>query len=153
MKQKTKTFAAGGHTFQLGRFAPEDGSFILFKVLTAASAAAQEPAHAEHKPRHQQEPEKKPTGEDIARVYAGAALASFDREMFRLVQRSALGTVALLIGESPVPIRTHDGRFVQEVDDDPALLMKLTTEALVFNITGFFDQSLSEAASTQGSTR
>lgn len=158
MLEKTKIVEIDGTRYQLRRMAPDVGSFILMRMIAAGVAAAegsgdggQKRGKATPKPEVDR---KKPTGEELVRQVAFAALLrGLDFPTHQLIQLNALAVCSRLennagTGELPMPIVNHAGEWaIHDIRDNVTLVMRLEMEALVFNLSHFFEAGgLSNAA-------
>lgn len=144
LKPKTKTVDIDGTRYQLRRMGPDVGSFILMKFM---GAMAQRMSTAAPAAQEATEPDSAiATNEDIVRGIAVAGMSgAFDLETHSLIQRECLMTVSRLEDkdgtELPMPIMNSSGAYaVPEVKEDIALVLRLQMEALVFNLSSFFEQ-------------
>lgn len=143
---KTKVITIGEHRYQISRFSPDLGAFLLSWLLTASSEST--------RPRDQNIPMQEPvpdapklSGEQIVR---GAALAAifngkdFERQSFTQSKcLSICARVETIENQevlSPI-LNLQGGWLLMDVRDDLALVMKLQMETLVFNFASFFDQN------------
>jgi hypothetical protein len=145
MIQRTKDVTLSGLNFEIGRFLPDVGSYLLGRLIGSAmkageNAKAQEPAP-------ETEPAKKPTGEEMVRTLATALLlVGEDFELHRFVQHSCMKVCRKIEATETsarvaLPVVNDSGVFfAPAIRDDISLVMRLTVEALVFNFSDFFDQ-------------
>ncbi len=156
MKQKTKNVEIDGTKYQIRRFLPDVGSYLLMRIIGAGiktdagdatnSASGKEVVRGEV-----------PGGEDLARAVIFAAfLRGLDFETHCFVQAQCLAVCARLEGPDglPMPIVNAAGVWaIHEIKDDTPLVLRLETEALVFNFTDFFaGGGLNALAGAQTST-
>ncbi len=124
MTPDTKDIEIAGIRYQIGRFKARDGSWILAQVLTKMLPAVIERALVKE---------------------AGAQLASsramLGEEEFASIQGHALAVCRRYEnGNVPMPIFLLPNTFaVKEIEYDLIVVMKLTIEALLFNLTPFFE--------------
>ncbi len=124
LKQKTKIIEVGGAKYRLSKMDARSASYMAMKAaailaptLTSGSAL---------------------TVESAAKVLPTMSRAEFDE-----IQTMLLKTVCKLVetnaADMPMPIIKSDGGFVdEELAYDAATVMKLTVNALMFNIGDFF---------------
>lgn len=138
---KTKIVELNGVRYQIRKMLPNVGSFILMKMLAAGMTAAQNLGGGESN--------QKPadagalSGENLVRGLVFAASQIFDFETHAFVQKSCISVCSRMEGdpELPMPIVNDSGVWaIPEIRDDIALVMNLETEALIFNLSSFFDQ-------------
>lgn len=144
MRDKTKTVEAFGSKYQLARFSPEIGTFILFRLIGAMAKVAQSSNQAGT--NGEAKSDVKPTPEQMARLVASGAMMSggLEFEIHKMIQQNCLKLCSRADhvdqGSGPVPIMTADGRLLPDVAENVGLLTKLTLEVLVFNLSDFFGQ-------------
>lgn len=160
MTSKTKILELSGARYQLRKFFPDVGSFILMQMIGAGiksgniagggDSAESDTVRAAATDLH---------GEDMVRAVAFAAfLRGLDYEMHRFMQLKCLSTCSRLEDkegtEIPMPIVNDSGVWaISEIRDDMALVMRLEVEALVFNFSDFFEQGgLNALVGNQAST-
>jgi hypothetical protein len=139
--EKTKLLQVGDVRYELHRFDPATGSFILMQLVGAAVKAAQAQGSTEAAA-----PVKEPPDDPADRVRMlvwAAYINSADFEMHKFVQNKCLAVVSRVesqngSGEVVIPISNGNGAILPEVRDDVALVLKLETEVMVFNFTDFF---------------
>ena len=140
---RTKNVTLQGKEYQLGRLPSDVGAFILMRMIgagiNAGSLATPDAAMQEA-----QKSDREPTGEELVRAVCFAAfLRGLSFEDLRFVQRSCLGVAACLsapgLEGKAMPLLSDDGRWAfPEVGDNLHLVMELTVETLVFNLSDFF---------------
>ena len=130
-KPISTTVELDGQTFVIRRMLPEVGSFITTRILLAAADQVGQAA------------------KDGTLFSAFAAfLRGLDFEAFKELQRNCLGVVdrmEQLPGiptPTPMPIISVDGSWAApDVAADLQLVLSLTTQSLMFNVSDFFAQS------------
>lgn len=147
MKTRHKIIEIGAHRYQIGKLLPDVGSFILMQMIGAGVKRDMEtPASAGPAPDVSRETIN---SEDAVRTLAfGAFIQGLDFKAFQFIQNECLSVCCRMEApldhpedSIPMPIRMKDGRWaIAEVRDDVNLVMRLTMEALVFNLADFFDQ-------------
>jgi hypothetical protein len=143
MNEKTKIVEIGGQRYQIRRFAPNVGSYILMQMIGAGlkgqNFSEAPPAGSASAPSSSA---AEPNGEDTVRAIVFAAfLRGLEYDMHNFVQNKCLAICALMKEhegtELPVPL-TNGSEWVPEIRDDMQLVMKLEVEAMVFNFSDFF---------------
>lgn len=138
MKDKTKVVSIGDDEYQLKRFAPDVGAFILNLILNAGAKAIIErmkllrdipPPDAGEKI---EPPAPDPDGE--VRRMASTAFGGMTFEQRSMVQKRCLDACARMEEGSPMPIVAASGPLI----DDLQVIMRLELEVLAFNFTDFF---------------
>jgi len=158
IKPKTKTVVIDGQKYLIRKLTANVGSFILARVLAASAggvmAVKDEPKSSDA------DAVKRRNSEMMAAMFA-AFLRGLNFEEFSFIQNHCLAVVARLESpagspEAPMPIVTDDGVFaIVEVSDDLPLVMNLTIQSLLFNLSDFFDLSglTAALAGSQDSSR
>jgi hypothetical protein len=71
------------------------------------------------------------------------SLFKLSEDDFRFIQDNCLQVVEELLGAGPQKVLDKYGKWgVNDIECDAALVMNLTIQSLVFNVTGFFKGSL-----------
>lgn len=146
MRARTTTIEIDGATYQLSRFGPELGSFIVNLLLGAALKKA---AQLSSGVQEQEAPEKPP--EDSGRGLIQIALmGGLGREEHGLIFSECMKKISRLEGPDgqkiPMPIVSARGDFAaKDLEDDLPLLTKLQIEVLVFNFSDFFARGIGSA--------
>lgn len=123
LKQKTKIVEVGGKPYQLTKMDARTGSYVAFKAAGVLAPAM---------------------GSGVA---IAGALMGMPRKDFDELQSLLLKTVNRLVEapngqQIPEPVLTAKGDFVDEaLAYDVAAVIKLTIEALMFNVGGFFGEA------------
>lgn len=123
LKQKTKNIEVGGKTYQLTKMDARTGSYVAFKAAGVLAPAM---------------------GSSAA---IASALTGMPRKDFDELQSLLLKTVNRLVEapngqQLPEPVLTAKGDFVDaELGYDVVSVIKLTVEALMFNVGGFFGEA------------
>lgn len=144
MKPKTKTVEISGTRYQLRKMAPDRGSWILMRMISASINAGGDQATAPTNGEGAENPIPVPTGEELVRAVAFAAfLRGLDYETHSFVQKACLTVCSRLENsngtELPMPIVNDSGAWaIAEIRDDISLVMRLEVEALVWNLSDFF---------------
>ena len=141
MNEKTKIVEVNGASYQLRRFAPDVGSFIVMQIIGAGLKGVSEgpaPSADSVTPKAEQ-----PSGEDLVRaVVFSAFLRGLDFDMHRFVQTKCLALCSRMEPQGdqlvPMPLMTALGVAIPELREDMELVMKLEIAVLVFNFTDFF---------------
>ena len=132
LKPKTKTVEVDGQKYLIRKLSANVGSFILARVLAASAGGIVASKEGEQ------------NSTIMASMFA-AFLRGLTFEDFSFIQNHCLAVVARLetsagSPEVPMPIVTDTGVFaIAEVGDDLPLVMNLTIQSLLFNLSDFFD--------------
>jgi hypothetical protein len=154
MKEKFAQIAVGENRYyRVGRFSPEIGSFILFKLIGSSIRRTTEsmgdaPAPVADTPPPALNPDLTPEqkseqAEANLRGLIGAAflLGAFTIPDTQMIMRECLKVCSRLEGPDggqPIAICTANGKMLPDIADDLELIMKLQVETMVFNFTDFF---------------
>ena len=123
--EDTKVVEVKGASYQLRRMMPDDGSFILCRILAAGMTAESVQSQA--------------PDAGVIQHMLGAFLRNLDLETFKIIQHKALSVVSRLEDGQPMPLVTDNGVFAdQELRRSISLAMALTVHSLVFNLSDFF---------------
>ena len=115
----TKDVEIGESRYQVGRFKARDGSWVLAQILTKMLPAAIESSLQ---------------GSGLA-----ANRAQISEEEFASIQAIALSVCRRYENNIPMPVFPRpDTWAIKDLEYDLVTVMRLTIEALVFNITPFF---------------
>lgn len=126
LKQKIKNVEVGGKPYQLTKMDARTGSYVAFKAAGVLAPAM----------------ESKGSGAAIAGALMGMPRKDFD-ELQSLLLKTVNRLVEAPNGQQiPEPVLTAKGDFVDEtLAYDVAAVIKLTIEALMFNVGGFFGEA------------
>lgn len=145
MIEKTKNVAIDGKQYQLRRFTPDVGSYIVMQILGAGMKSqtfSEAPPSSGTTVLPPEIPAVAPNGEDVVRTLVFAALLrGMDFDMHKKIQDWCLACCSRMEGEDgklPMPLTTQSGAIMGDVRDDMPLVMKLEMEVLVFNFSDFF---------------
>lgn len=127
-KQKTKVVEINGGKYRLGKLDARSASYLAFKL-----AAVIAPAFGKNKGSS--------SLEDVA-----SAIPDIPRKEFDEMQTMLLKTVCILKevngNDIPSPVLKESGAFADEdLAYDSVTVMKLTVQALVFNVGSFFSEA------------
>jgi hypothetical protein len=153
MKEKIKTVTIGDTRYQIRRFTPDVGSFILGKLVGATLNAAPSEAPTPTVDVVPPSPE-----ETIQMLFFSASFRGLDFDTHRFIQTKALSVCSRLESkgnseEYPMPIVSDSGVWaIPEIKDDISLVMRLELASLTFNFVDFFAEGgLKELTRTQAS--
>lgn len=142
MKEKTKVVEIDGTHYQIRRFAPAVGSFLLMRIIGAGIKGDGAEDSVNGKEASSEPKGEVPGGEDLARAVIFAAfLRGLDFDMHQFVQERCMQICSRLEGADnlPMPLVNAGGIWaIKDVADDTALVMRLMVEALAWNFTDFF---------------
>lgn len=136
MHEKTKIVTIQEKRYQIRRMRPNVGSFILSRILAAGMGASVA---------------EKPDMSMLGKMFA-AFLRGLDFDIFTFIQNNALAVIAKLDDDGGViPLVSDTGVFVDvSLADDLSLIMALTVQSLVFNLSDFFSAGGLNALIPQG---
>ena len=139
---KTKVISIGEHRYELRKFLPAIGSFILMKLLSGATTGV------DSEGRPSEAPDTKEFSETdwekfVRGIVISATARGLDLGTHELIQRTCLTFCSRLetTGDStvPMPIVNSNGVIsIPELRDDMQTVLKLEIESLVFNYASFF---------------
>jgi hypothetical protein len=158
MNARSKVVDLDGTKFHVRKLTPDVGSFILMRMLGLSMQAARVEAekHPEKTGREYEaprpveaKPEVKVSGEDRTRALVFSIMSSgISFEEFSVVQKAWMQavTVPYVVDgiDMPMPVMSHDGAWTKHGEglaNDVALVMRLTSEVLVFCFASFFEPS------------
>ncbi len=123
LKQKTKVEEIGGVKYRFSKMDARSASYMAMKAAAILAPSL--------------------SGGGLTVESAAKALPSMSRAEFDEIQTMLLKTVCKLVetnaADMPTPILKADGGFVdEELAYDAVTVMKLTANALMFNIGDFF---------------
>lgn len=133
VKPKFKDVDIGERSWRIQKFDARLGSYILFKFLGIISPIFGNLATDV----------KSVSDVKIDFTKALAGIVSLSEEDFHFIQDSCLKVCCEKLPSGFVDVLNSDGTFgVMNVADDIGLVMQLTIHALIFNVQGFFGESL-----------
>ncbi len=145
--EKIKDVPIGEKTYQIGKIASDDGSYLLFKAMEALRKLMQSESDGTEQStptvEEQTEEQRIEAAESVANIAIQSMLTNADRKLFAEVQKLALGVCGeyKMVGteEAVVPVLRADGRFNDfKLSTDIQTVAKLTSQALLANLTPFF---------------
>ena len=148
LREKTKVVELAEQRWLLRRMSPVDASYCWQRLMAAMfrSAAAAQPSAASPMDEVEEARVKSAieaaSPEDRLRTTCGVGFMHLTYDELKFMQRVALAVVNRMEDingvDTPMPAITDSGKFaVPGMEDDPALVTQLTTEALVFNLLSF----------------
>lgn len=157
MQTRSKVVELSDRKFQIRKLPPEVGSFIFMRMLgismKSAAAASEAPTStvvADEPAAAVEEVAPQATGEMRVRalsfaVFSGSGIGFED---FKFIQNSCMRAVSVVDVRSetefPMPVMTDSGVWTKagsDLSDDVGLVMRITTEVLVFCFSDFFEGS------------
>lgn len=153
MQARHKVVELSGTRYQIRKLPPEVGSFIFMRMLGVSMRQSQEAAEQAPKPAvtvatsTEIVEAPKLTGEMRVRALAFAVFSGgvISFENFKFIQNACLQSAALLDTrdgvEFPMPVMTDTGIYTkegEELADNVGMVMRLTTEVLIFCFADFF---------------
>lgn len=129
-KQRFKEVEAEGRSFIIGKMNPLQGSYVSFKLVGKLLPIIK----------------NLPEGDEELNLTELACsldtLFSMDQKDFEFIQKAALSCVKeRLQGNAPYVINPQTGN-IGILDADTPLIMNLTIQSLVFNMSGFFNEDI-----------
>lgn len=121
-RETYKTWEFGGRNWRIGKFDAMTGSYIAYKLMAEILPMGLGGQIGIPAPKN------------------GTAMSKTD---FMELQKDCLSVCAELLPAGPAPVMDENGNFgVQSLDHDAKTVLALTIQALVWNVTSFFDESL-----------
>lgn len=151
MQARSKIVDLSGTKYHLRKLPPDVGSFIFMRILGISmrqQADRPVPSTKKQEEVEKQEEETKISGELRIRALSFAVFSGgvINLEDFRLIQRSCLQVCGVVVERSgtqfPMPVMTDTGDWTKEGEElanNVGLVMRLTTEVLIFCFADFFD--------------
>jgi hypothetical protein len=149
MRERTKTVTIDDTEYQIRRFSPAVGSFILGRVLSAGARAMRDAT--ERNGNHEAQPVQEgkefdpKDAEPAARAMAVAAVlqGTFSIEDHSLIQTECMKVCSRMEendkGSFPMPLVNDKGQWaIPELREDVNTAIQLEVEVLTFNFTDFF---------------
>ena len=129
-KQRFKEVEVEGRNFIIGKMNPLQGSYVSFKLVGKLL------------PIIKNLPESDEELNLTELVCSLDTLFSMEQKDFEFIQKSALSCVKeRLAGNDPYVINPQTGN-IGILDADTPLIMNLTIQSLVFNMSGFFNEDI-----------
>jgi hypothetical protein len=117
-----KIFEFGGRKWRIGKFDAMTGSYIAYKLMAEVLPMG----------LGQQAGIPAPSG--------GRVMSKAD---FLELQKDCLSVCAEMLPAGPTPVLNEDGTFgVLDLEHDAPTVLALTVQALAWNLSSFFDESL-----------
>lgn len=130
-----KDIDINGRKFRLGKFDARTGSYMLFKLIGMLSPI--------FKNIDSSKDIKDISIEDINLTELLSGLTSLPEKDFRYIQDNCLRTIKeLLPGNAPQVLDEYGNYGILNAEYDTMLILNLTAQALIFNVTGFFSGNL-----------
>lgn len=147
MQARTTTTEVNGVSYQLRRMTPAVGSYIWQRLMAAAFKAAQQAGEAAMQTAESEDPNTpQPSPADRLRSLCAVAYMQLEFKDHEFMQTACMKVISRVetIGdvESAIPIMQQDGTWAApDIADNPFLVTKLMTEAIVFNLASFLAES------------
>lgn len=147
-----KDVTIGQRHFRIKKFDPLTGSYILFKIvgiLTPVFAELMKNDTLKDKikanKKEDQNKDKKDaeiTSQDVVKIFG--EITKLSKEDFQYIQKNCLMVVNEIHENGvPGPSAINEYNTIGISDADTALIMNLTIQSLIFNVSGFFGEKLS----------
>lgn len=132
-RKNFKDIEVGGRSFRLNKLDARTGSYMLFK-LTKILTPILKNVKADSL--------KDFDIDKINLTELAGSLFDLPEEEFRYIQDNCLQRVEEILPAGGAPVLNKYGKFeVLDIEFDTALVMNLTIQSLVFNVSGFFEDS------------
>ncbi len=152
MNAKTTVVEIMEQKYLVRKMLPVVGGYIWQKLMAAMFKAAQQAGSQvdEDQTAEAAEATAKPKSTPDARLrgLCGIAFMHLEYKDFAFIQESCMKTVSRFENDLPMPIMSDSGQWVPPADiaENLMLVTRLTTEALVFNLASFLDESVKSPA-------
>jgi hypothetical protein len=148
MQTRSKVVELSGKKFEVRRLPADVGSFIFMRMMGIGIRNLSETPQAA-KPAEQPVVETKMTGEMRVRaMFFTVFSGNISFEDFKFIQNACMKSVSCIKHQAdtdfPMPIMTDNGAWTpdagEEISMDSGMIMKLTSEVLVFCFADFFEE-------------
>lgn len=143
-----KDIAIGTRKFRLNKIDAMTGSYILFRIVGLLAPAFEDILNdtikedKSLKDINKNKTDEDISGKDIIKIFT--EITKLSKDDFQYVQKECLKVVHEIFTDDsqPSPPVLDEYGTIGIVDVDTPLIMNLTVQSLVFNLSGFFDVSL-----------
>ena len=144
MQSRSKVVELNGKKFELRRLPPEEGSFIFMRILGVSMKMRSDIPTPKTEEAAGSADLPKATGEMQVKALAFAVFSGgMGFSDFKFIQNACMRVVSLHNEAGlPMPVMTDDGTWTadgKDLADDVGMVMKLTSEVLVFCFADFFE--------------
>jgi hypothetical protein len=130
-----KDIEINGRKFRLGKFDARTGSYMLFKLVGILTPI--------FKNIDTKKDVKDINIDDINLTEVLSSFTSLPEIDFKYIQDNCLRTVKeLLPGNAPQVLDEFGNYGILDAEYDTMLILNLTVQALIFNVSGFFSENL-----------
>lgn len=145
MKEKTHLLVIEDADYQIERFNPVVGSYVLGRILhwgtkamldQVRSMGPEAMAQVVGAAAPSSPPPEEPSPDARIRRMVMEAFGMMPLEERTIIQRKCIEVCSRLEGDDPMPLGNASGMLISDLH----LVMRLEMEALVFNFTDFFAQ-------------
>ena len=127
-----KNIEVDGRTFRLNKMNAKTGSYMLFKLIKMLTPIL----------KNIKDDAKEVDFTDLNLTEIASSLFDLEEKEFRYIQDNSLQVVQeILPGGQPFILNKYGEFEALNVEFDTGLIMNLTVQSLVFNVTGFFKGS------------
>lgn len=127
-----KNIEVDGRTFRLNKMNAKTGSYMLFKLMKMLTPIL----------KNIKDDAKEVDLTDLNLTEIASSLFDLEEKEFRYIQDNSLQVVQeILPGGQPFILNKYGEFEALNVEFDTGLIMNLTVQSLVFNVTGFFKGS------------
>ncbi len=127
-----KNIEVDGRTFRLNKMNAKTGSYMLFKLIKMLTPIL----------KNIKDDAKEVDLTDLNLTEIASSLFDLEEKEFRYIQDNSLQVVQeILPGGQPFILNKYGEFEALNVEFDTGLIMNLTVQSLVFNVTGFFKGS------------
>lgn len=138
-----KDISIGDRTFRLNKFDPLTGSYMLFKFMGILAPIFSNIDVKDAKEKTKDSKDVDITGEDITKILG--EMRKIPKEDFDYIQKECLKVVNEIYPNNPKPSPSVIDDYGEYgiLDVDTPLIINLTIQSLIFNLSGFFGEKLS----------
>lgn len=133
-REDHKAWEFGGRQWDIGKFDARTGSYLAFKLMSDFGPMLSGGVHAAM------------SGQSADKAFEAVfkkGVPSMSRADFDEIQTECLRVCRELTKSGPVDVLDERGNFgVNDLEYDAKTVMALTIQALVFNVSSFFDAGL-----------
>lgn len=137
-----KDIDVNGRIFRINKFDARKGSFMLFKILKILSPVIKSIDIENITEELKNDGENNDILKSIDINEIVDSLCDLEEEDFRYIQDSCLQVIEEMLPARNAPVLNKYGEYeVEGVEQDTGLIMNLTIQSLMFNVSGFFEGS------------
>lgn len=133
-----KDIEINGRTFRLKKLDARTGSYMLFKLVKILTPIFKGIKFEDVKKNIKEDVKE----DDINITELMSSIFDLPENEFRYIQDNCLRVVEELLPAGPANVLDNYGNYgILNIEFDTMLLMNLTVQSLIFNVSGFFEGS------------